>query len=73
MPDIGFPELLVILFIVLLIFGPGRLGKALGELGKGVRSFREGLSGSKEQEKPEEKQESEALPHAGSQEGKAKP
>ncbi|NJC95491.1 MAG: twin-arginine translocase TatA/TatE family subunit [Anaerolineales bacterium] len=44
MPDIGFPELLIVLVIVLLVFGPGRLAKAMGEIGKGIRSFRESFT-----------------------------
>lgn len=50
---LGLPrgaELIVILVIVLLLFGPGRIGKIAGELGKGIKSFREGLN----QDKPEE-------------------
>jgi sec-independent protein translocase protein TatA len=46
--DFGLPELLIILVIILLVFGPGRLGKIAGELGKGIRNFREGLSGKGE-------------------------
>ena len=42
--DIGVPELLIVLVIVVLIFGPGRLGKAMGEIGKGIRSFRDSFS-----------------------------
>jgi sec-independent protein translocase protein TatA len=49
---LGTPELLVILVIVLLLFGVGRIGKIAGELEEGIRSFREGLSGEKEK-KPE--------------------
>ena len=41
--DLGVPELLIILVIVLLLFGPGRIGKIAGEVGKGIRNFREGL------------------------------
>lgn len=47
--DFGVPELLIILVIVILLFGPGRIGKIAGELGKGIRSFRDGL-GSKQDE-----------------------
>jgi sec-independent protein translocase protein TatA len=54
--DFGLPELLIILVIVILLFGPGRIGKVAGELGKGIRSFREGLTG-KEDETEEEKKE----------------
>lgn len=52
----GWEELLIILVIVLLVFGPGRIGKVAGELGKGIRSFREGLENKDEEDKkPEEK------------------
>jgi sec-independent protein translocase protein TatA len=44
MPDIGIPELLIVLVIVVLIFGPGRIAKTMGELGKGISSFRNSLS-----------------------------
>lgn len=43
--DFGAPELLIIFIIILLLFGPGRIGKVAGELGKSIRSFRDGLSG----------------------------
>jgi sec-independent protein translocase protein TatA len=53
--DFGFPELIIVLLIVLLLFGPGRIGKVAGEIGKGIRSFRDGISGKQdEDEKPEE-------------------
>jgi sec-independent protein translocase protein TatA len=41
MLDIGWPELLIVLVIVILIFGPGRIAKTMGEIGKGIRSFRD--------------------------------
>ena len=46
----GFPmglEWLIILVIIVLLFGPGRIGKTLGELGSGLRSFKDGLSSDK--------------------------
>ena len=39
--DIGLPELLIVLVVVVLIFGPGRIAKTMGELGKGIQSFRQ--------------------------------
>ena len=54
----GLPELLIILVVVLLLFGPGRIAKIAGELGKGIRSFREGVSNSDE-EKDDQDAESE--------------
>ncbi|MGZ9234187.1 MAG: twin-arginine translocase TatA/TatE family subunit [Anaerolineales bacterium] len=50
---LGLPrgaEWIVILVIVLLLFGPGRIGKIAGELGKGIRAFREGLGREKQDE-----------------------
>lgn len=44
MPEIGIPELLIILVIVLIIFGPGRLTGAGAALGKAIREFREGVN-----------------------------
>jgi sec-independent protein translocase protein TatA len=43
--DLGPTELLIILVIVLLVFGVGRIAKVGGELGKGIREFRQGLAG----------------------------
>ena len=45
MPTIGTTELIIFLVIILLLFGIGRISKVAGELGKGVRSFKDGLKG----------------------------
>ncbi len=50
---LGLPrgaEWIVILIIILLLFGPGRIGKVAGELGKGIKAFRDGI-GAKEEDK----------------------
>ena len=39
----GPTELIIILVIVLVLFGVGRIGKIGGELGKGIRAFSEGV------------------------------
>ena len=49
--DFGLPELLIILVIVIVLFGPGRIGKVAGELGKGIRSFKDGLEGKEDDDK----------------------
>jgi sec-independent protein translocase protein TatA len=43
-------ELIIILVVVVLIFGVGRIGKIAGELGSGIRAFGEGLKGDDEEE-----------------------
>jgi sec-independent protein translocase protein TatA len=54
-------ELIIILVIVLLLFGPGRLSRIAGEIGRGIREFRSGIKDgddeaddSKETEKKDE-------------------
>jgi sec-independent protein translocase protein TatA len=41
--NLGPTELIIILVIVVLLFGVGRLSQIGGELGKGIREFRTGL------------------------------
>ena len=57
MPSLGGWEWVIILVIVLLIFGVGRIGKLGEELGKGVRAFRQGVQEESEEEPAEEKNE----------------
>ncbi|MCS6803003.1 MAG: twin-arginine translocase TatA/TatE family subunit [Chloroflexota bacterium] len=45
-PQLGPMELILILAIVLLIFGVGRLPEALGSIGRGIREFRKAVSGT---------------------------
>jgi sec-independent protein translocase protein TatA len=57
----GPTELIIILVIVLLLFGPGRIARIAGELGKGIRSFKDSVSPDQEgesQETTEKKEES---------------
>ena len=46
MGSIGMTELVIVLVIVLLVFGPGRLGSIGYSLGKGIRNFRDSLDGN---------------------------
>ncbi len=50
MPRLGGWEWVIVLVIVLLLFGPGRIGKIAGELGRSIRAFRGGLSGKEDGE-----------------------
>ena len=43
MPTLGPTELIIILVIVIVLFGAGRIGKIAGELGSGIRAFKDGM------------------------------
>ena len=46
----GITELLIVLVIVLVLFGVGRISKIAGEMGSGIRAFKDGLQGSEGEE-----------------------
>ena len=52
MPQLGAPELLIILAIVALIFGGAKIRDVMKSIGTGVREFRDAASGDKEQPQP---------------------
>ena len=55
---IGMPELLIVLVIIIIIFGVGKLPEIGGALGKGIREFRSASQGlGEETETAEDKQE----------------
>jgi sec-independent protein translocase protein TatA len=47
--SLGTTELLIILAVVILIFGVGRLGKLGKDLGEGIREFRKGIKPGEEE------------------------
>ncbi len=49
----GLPELAVVLVIILLLFGVGRVGKLAGELGSGIRAVKEALVPGDEDDRPD--------------------
>ena len=50
MPNLGVPELLVILVIVVIIFGSSKLPQLGKGIGEGIRNFRKGMRGDDEGE-----------------------
>ncbi len=50
MGPLGSTELIIILVIVLLIFGVGRISKLGSEMGKGISAFRDGMKEGREQD-----------------------
>ena len=51
--DIGAPEFIIILVVVLLIFGPGRIVKIAHELGASIHQFRQGLETPPDMDEPD--------------------
>ena len=50
-PMIGVPELLIILVVVLVFFGAGKLPQVMRALGEGMQGLRSGISGDDEEGK----------------------
>jgi sec-independent protein translocase protein TatA len=49
MPNLGFPEIMIILVVALLVFGPKKLPDLGRSLGHGIREFRKGTAGLKDE------------------------
>ena len=52
---IGMPsggEWLIVLLLVVIFFGVGRLPEVLGQMGKGVRAFKDGMNGADDPPRP---------------------
>jgi sec-independent protein translocase protein TatA len=54
MPEIGITGLIVILIVALLVFGPKRLPEIGRSLGKGMREFKDSITGGSDDEKKPE-------------------
>ena len=52
--NVGFPELIVLLVIALIVLGPKKLPDAGRALGKGMREFKDSLSGDAKHDKDDE-------------------
>jgi sec-independent protein translocase protein TatA len=55
MPNVGPLELIVILAIALIVLGPKKLPEVGRSIGKGMREFRDGLSGDRDRDEDEER------------------
>jgi sec-independent protein translocase protein TatA len=53
----GWPEILIILLIALLIFGPSKLPQLGKSIGKTIREFRRNMSGTTDDEEDEEEED----------------
>lgn len=48
--SLSIANLLLILLVVLVLFGAGKLPKVMGDLGRGINNFRAGLKGEKQED-----------------------
>ena len=55
MPNIGPLEIAIVLIIVLIIFGPKRLPELGQSMGRGIREFKNSVTGDKDKDSEEEK------------------
>jgi sec-independent protein translocase protein TatA len=53
MPNIGPMELIIVLAIALIVLGPKRLPEAGRSIGKGIREFKDGISGDRDRDEDE--------------------
>tara|TARA_R110000850_G_scaffold5132_5_gene21805 strand:+ start:1875 stop:2114 length:240 start_codon:yes stop_codon:yes gene_type:complete len=49
--NIGLPGLLLIAVVVLVLFGRGKISSLMGEVGKGITSFKKGINEGEEEQK----------------------
>ncbi|QFT77032.1 twin-arginine translocase TatA/TatE family subunit [Erythrobacter sp. THAF29] len=59
MGGIGIWQILIVAVVVLILFGRGRISEMMGDFGKGISSFKKGMS-EEEAEKPASKAQIEA-------------
>lgn len=66
MPNLGFPELLLVLGIVVILFGVNKLPKLGKGLGEGIRNFKDSLQGGAKEDEPPRDQDDRPGPPASS-------
>ena len=59
--NIGLPGLLLITVVVLVLFGRGKIASLMGEVGKGISSFKKGISEGKKELEDASREESPEL------------
>ncbi|MER2520516.1 MAG: Sec-independent protein translocase subunit TatA [Bdellovibrionales bacterium] len=59
---LSFWHIVVVLLVVLIVFGAGRLPQVMGDLGKGIRSFKDGMNSDNNEEKQADQSKQDAKP-----------
>ena len=66
MPNIGVPELLIVLVIALVVLGPKKLPEVGRSLGRGMREFKDSIAGITETDDEDDDDDDEERPALGS-------
>jgi len=53
--SLGFTEILLILLAIVILFGLGKLPRAMGDIGKGIHAFKSGLKDAEREDAAKEK------------------
>ena len=61
--QIGLPGIILIAVVVLILFGRGKISSLMGEVGKGITSFKKGISEGKQELDKAQEEVSEKVKH----------
>ncbi len=59
--NIGVWQIVIVVILVVLLFGRGKISELMGDVAKGIKSFKKGLADEDEQTKPIEQSRDEAM------------
>lgn len=59
---LSLPHILILALVVLVLFGGGRVSNLMGDVGKGIKSFKKGIADEDETEKPATRIEGQSAP-----------
>ncbi|MBA3656952.1 MAG: twin-arginine translocase TatA/TatE family subunit [Gemmatimonadaceae bacterium] len=62
---LGFPEILIIMVIILLLFGAKRIPEIAGSMGKGIREFKKNINDTTRDLSDSARYDNRAIPPAG--------
>lgn len=69
--NIGLPGLLLIAIVVLVLFGRGKISSLMGEVGKGITSFKRGIDDGKKELEDDTEQARDVTPETEKEKDKA--
>jgi sec-independent protein translocase protein TatA len=58
--SLGPMQIILIILVVILLFGAGKLSRVMGDAGKGIRAFKSGLKGDDEQKSIDHQKDSDS-------------